>query len=141
MISPCTTCTFHCQIIGRLISGRNRKTTRQRPIRPKHSDNRGSPAADGAVSGYLSGQTHVSLGAWQRKLSVEPIRLKAWRRSADFDQMPKDPLELFGILNNRNDFHLSTALRTHERVNVGHFRQEPCPGTFARVDVDLFLAF
>jgi hypothetical protein len=47
----------------------------------------------------LANKTHDSRRAWPRKLSVESIGIETGRRSADFDQMSEDPLELVGILD------------------------------------------
>jgi hypothetical protein len=34
------------------------------------------------------------------------------------DRMPKTPSEFVGILDDRNDCHLGSALRTHERIHL-----------------------
>ena len=47
--------------------------------------------------------------------------------------------QFVGILIDGDDFHLGTAFRTHEGIQLVDLREKPGLGAFARIDVDLFI--
>jgi hypothetical protein len=73
-------------------------------------------------------------------LPVEAIGIKSRWGPPHIDQMPQNPPQLVGILDDRNGFHLGSALRAHERFHLVDLGEKPGPGAFARIDVDLFIA-
>ena len=72
-------------------------------------------------------------------MSVEAIRIESRWGPPDLDQIPENPPEFVGILNDGDDFHLGTAFRTHEGIQLVNLREKPGPGAFVRIDVDLFI--
>ena len=53
--------------------------------------------------------------------------------------MTKDPLQLVGILNDGDDFHIPAALWAHHRINLLDLCEKPGPGTLARFDGDFLV--
>ena len=83
--------------------------------------------------------TDVSRKARESKHSVEAIRLRTGRRSADPDQVSEDARRLVGILNDGDDLHLGAAVRADEWIDFVHFPQEAGPRWFAGINVDLLV--
>lgn len=67
-------------------------------------------------------------------VSVQQGRIESWGRAACLDQVSKDVAYLNRILDHCNHRHLPSALGTHQRFNLVHLREKPCPCPFASVD-------
>ena len=78
--------------------------------------------------------------ARESKHSVEAIRLRTRRRSVDLDQVQEDAPDLVGILDDREDLHLSAALRADQWIDSVHFPQKSGPCWFAGINVDLLVS-
>jgi len=84
----------------------------------------------------------------------EPIGIESRWRPPDLDQMPENPPEFVGILNDGDDirvvpqdevrgtiptFHIPAALWAHHRINLVDLCEKPGTGTLARIDGDFLV--